>query len=361
MSMKKLDEALSRFWSQERLSSLKGWFLKRVENEDIVGDLTGETYKKFGDRVKTGNYPYNEYKWKKLLSKIKEGVLVDYYRKKNQEKKILSLDSKIATKQEEKVRTEEFLRKNDEDLEEENLQEKDSALPLRRILLSPHRPLQEALLMLRTPLFKKLRGKVEERFPFIIKRVVVKRGINFEVKSKEEKPFSKQEEKEISEFYDLLFSLAKELRIDNKKSVFDDPIGIQALKILLISKHKKGKLFDHRLILFNLYLLSQQTKKKTYLSFNEKGKLIKKKTIKRPYLNFADKYWRFIENQKQTKSFILEHMQKYPDCPTSEKRIKDFFDIKNSKSSTIRINRLRFNEKIEKYNLILKNIMEKKL
>ena len=215
---------------------------------------------------------------------------------------------------------------------------------IRGILISKHRPLQDIMLVYTAKSTEKLREKVKEKFPFVVSRSLEK-DINFEVRQISEKPFLEAEENEINDFYDFLAKTCKSLGME-------DEIGIKAVKILLISQNP----------LFDWYSESQKAKERDYLSFNNKGKLIRKKTIKRPYKNFFRDYFVLLGKLKTLKLFLKNEAENSKN-PVSNDRINDWYQIGKIDRAIInkqkygRVGRIGYKAKVKNYNEILKNLI----
>jgi len=343
MSMKnknELNKEFSDYWSQKRQETsyyLRKWVKDRGidDIEDILSGISVKIYEK----LSTNKYPRKS--WDALLRDIRNGCLIDFYRAEGIRCKRMA---KIENEELEKIdnATEEKINKSGENSLEEKI------IPfLRKILLTKHRSLQETMLIFQAPTFKAIREKIRNNFPFIINRVRQK-GVNFEFTRKNEKSFTEDELKEMNSFSNLTFKLSNELKLN-------DWIGKESLKILLISDNP----------FFNLCLIGNYPKKKDYKSFNEKGKLIKKKTTKRPYSNFFRDYLAIRLSFRKIRGFVKDYAAKYPDYPVDEEYVKKWFGIKNLNSGSInkqrfgRTGKPGFKEKIKKYDAILRSNQSK--
>lgn len=330
--------------------------LKEVDDDDrndVFSNICTKLYKS----LSTGKYP--DEKWDMLLGKIKKGCRNDFLReqykrvKKISERKEDDLEKISLIKEQEESETEYLERVAG--LPRDKKTKYDNLPFLRGILLSPHRSLQEMMLVWLASSRGRLRNVIAEKFPFIGRRVR-QRGLNFEVrrKFKNEKkndiPFTEEEHDEISRFYSILFKLVERLGLN-------DEIGINALKILLISENP----------FFDWYNLSGSSKTKHYFSFDEKSNLVLKKTIKRPYPNFFRDYLVLVgpKGIRDLREFLQEYQEtKYPDYPVDEEHSKKWFKI--GKLSNAAMNKQKFGRKgkpgfkrkVEKYDLILKDVIE---
>jgi len=325
-----LKKGIADYWTNKK-QGVFYYLISKIRDKSIdeIEDVLSEISKKLNKSLSTGKYPQS--KWDALLRIIRNGCRNDFYRKERVKKERIV---EIKYKELEKISKEE---KKIIDKEREK-----TFVFLRKILLTKHRSLQEAMLVFQAPTIKKLQEKLKNRFPFIANRTR-RMGINFEFKRKNEAPFTKEGSKEIEEFSNLLLKLSNELKIN-------DWMGREALKILLISEKP----------FFDLCIISNYPKEKDY-----RGKLIKAKTIKRPYSNFFRDYLAVISNIKSIKEFLKEFTEKYPDYPVNEEYAKKWFGIKKLDSGTInkqkfgRTGKPGFKEKIKRYDAVLQDNLNK--
>ncbi len=336
---------------RENYSRILNYFKKKVDLSEAE-DLTNDVFIKFLEETKNKEYPIG--KWVNLLSVITKRTLIDYYRLREKERKHIINNTLIIKNKE--INLIDLAGEDDPELEklieDDDLTKKKEIWMLRGILLSPHRSLQEIMLISLTPSCKLLTDKIKNKFIPIKKRYDEK-GLAFEVFSKNEELSNLALEKlqnDICNFNSLVFKIAEELKIN-------DLIGFSGLKILLLSSNP----------LKDWYFLSQTKKVKSYLSFDEKGKLYKKKTIKRPYFRlFRDFMALSLGGIKKIKEFIKKEAKEKINHPSvSEEYIKDWYRIGVLNSEIIkkqkwgRKDKKGLKDKIKEYDLIIqKNLKE---
>lgn len=331
-------EEYADYWQEGNRKTI-AWLRSRMRGFDYEIEETADIIMvKQMKKIETGMYPRS--KWDQLLGKIRKGCLIDFYRAQDRrQKKEATIDwSNISQTHAEEIEL---------DKEKISFQEKNPLL--RNILLSPHRALQDAMIVSLAPYLIELKLKVSERFPLITKRVR-QNGLHFEIRTikkdgKREEEFSDELQDEICDFYEFLEKLANNLNLD-------DFIGLSALKILLL----KGNPF------FDLSLLSRTQKVKKYSTFGKGTNLIKKRTIKRPYLFFYRDYLIATKkNLRAIKNFIkYESFEKYPDNQVDERRTIEWYKLGEINSEIIKKQRfgrknksIGLTKKINNYNSIL--------
>lgn len=212
-------------------NQLVGYFIYKgngLLDYDGAEDLAEKTLIEFEEALEKKEFKLLAQK--KLLFTIAKRIFADHceYQKKH---KTLSLEYKIRTKGDEEVELKEMLKMYDEKIESlfnEKLK-KDKIWQVKRALSHPQKIIREIAIITLAPNLKKLKEKIKLRFPFVIRRYNEK-GPNYEVLKRGEIISDKESKEMHCSFGLLLFKIAKKFNIK-------DTVGIQALKILLLSSN----------------------------------------------------------------------------------------------------------------------------
>ena len=287
------DENDLNHFLEKNQEALLEYFKKKVWNYADAQDLAQDTLTKFYEYCKEQRKvtkPVN------LLNKIKKRVLIDYYRKQQKERKryvdIDNIEDECAFRGEV-----EFIK----EIERKSFNEKQRIWLFRKVLLTKFRSLQGVILISKAPLCKELKQKIKLMYPFTAKRFK-ERGLYFEVVYKNEKITNAQLNEMYCGFGVFLENLAERFGVN-------DWIGKNALKVLLLAQDP----WLHWL------RLAGNKKKRVYKSLDEKGKLVNKKFIDRPYLYFFRDFIGleygndYSETARLLEEFVKFEKEKYPD------------------------------------------------
>lgn len=354
MIMKNFEIKFGSFY-ENQYPLVFNYFKKRIVEEEAekkseklkdVEDLASQTFTQTYAVIKKREVLYN--KWKNMLWKIMKGILIDYYRKNTKKNREIFPENNEAFDL--IIEKHGMFPKHKHEIItqwDKYPESKRKMHFVRGICLSKHRPLQEILLINLAPASQILKKRIKKKFPFLIHRYK-ERGIYYEVFYKKEKILLNNLN-ELQTFNNFVYKMASRLCIN-------DIIGIKALKILLCSPDPWK----------DWYLLSRTSKNKTYLGFNNKGQLCKKKTIKRPYSHFFRDYLGLIVSLRDIKKFLkFEMEEKYPEYPVDQDYVKQWYAIGVLNSEILkkqrwgRKNKPGLKKKIEDYDKIFKNIIKK--
>jgi hypothetical protein len=137
-----LNKEIADYWTDKN-QEVFYYLIRRIGNESIdeIKDVLSEISKKLNNNLSSGKYPQS--KWDTLLRKIRNGCLNDFYRKEKLKKERIV---EIEDKELEKI----------SDAKEEIIDKEREKIFvfLRKILLTKHRSLQEAMLVFRAPTLK---------------------------------------------------------------------------------------------------------------------------------------------------------------------------------------------------------------
>ncbi len=220
---------------------------------------------------------------------------------------------------------------------------------MRCTLLSPHRSLQEVILIQKAPSCKVLIKLIEDKFP-ILKERYRKRGQHIGVLYPGEKLSALEKKKLLNNFelfFGFLYPTAKLLKID-------DQIGTSALKILLLSDNP-----------WKEWCLLGQASGEDYLSFTKEGKLYKRKMMKRPCLHFFRDYLYLSMSMPEIRKMIMDlRKTEDPELSVEEDYILKFYRMGSLNSEILkkqkfgRKNQIGLKKKIDNYEADIQKIIE---
>ena len=323
----------NEFFKSEKPRVLN-YFLKNTRCPRAeADDKAQECFFSFFKSISSGKYPRN--KWTNLLNKIIHNEKINTYRKNSTNKEI-SLD-------EENISSLNKKRHNDKEIYN-NLGDNNNIFQIRGTCLSPHRSLQEIMLINESKNFHKLTSSFFKNNPKLKKRCKIK-GYKFNIINKNEN-ISDFDRDLINDFNGKLLSLAKLLKVN-------DTIGIDGIKILFSSNNKWH----------DLYLLSKKLHNKNFQSFDKHGTLIKKKSLKNASKLFFRDFMYYKIGLIKLKKFInFMAITEYPDYIVSEDYIENYFKIGKLNKNTLkkqkwgRTNKDGIVKRIENYNRLISDI-----
>ncbi len=359
MTKKELEDGFSDFYTNNFNKTVSYLVnhkkLKQWDGEDLANEIFKGFWESIEKTFKKDNN-VSAVKWPNLLSKIQKNKLIDFYRfKTTQKEKNIFYTNKI----EECFNSDNcFFRGNCDNVGSEIYNSEFLPWELREILFLKQRSVQDATIIFLTPSYEKIREVVRDEFKFTTNHYNIYKSFSYYLTYTDmnngvplfsEYVFSEENAKEMNIDFDIFVSnLANELSIN-------DPAGMNALKIILLSKNPIKDL---------AICFSNQSVQKTYLSFCN-DKLVKKDYVKNPYKHWFRDFLGYNLKTRGLKKLINKEKNKYPECLVSEEFIKKFFDLNPLSSEVIkkqikgRNGKIGLKQKIEKYEIILKKTIKK--
>lgn len=326
-----LYKEIDEFVKNERARVLN-YFIKKTNGSEFdAEDMAQNSFISFFLRIQTGKYPPD--KWTHLLNKIIMGEKHDAV--------------KTAVKNKETI-TDDFSNFSDSNKTISSLMQEDNSQLdihlIRGTCLSPHRALQEVILINETTNLNKLQKDIFKMYPLLEERCN-SRGSKCDIINKDE-ILSIEDRDIINDFSAKIIDIAKKLEIN-------DPIGINGLKIVLCSKNKWH----------DLYMLSKSTHNKHYSTFDNDGNLVKKRSLKNSSTLFLRDFMYYKTGLIKLIKFLnYSAEKKYPDCIVSLDYITKYYRINTLDGNILkkqkwgRSNKDGIIKRIDKYNKLISDI-----